>query len=117
MAASPLCNGRVFTRNLEDLYRQIWKHWCAPESDAAPGRPIDLQPLYEQALAQHRAGDLTGAERLYQEILAADADHAGALHLLGVIALQTGRHDEAARLIERAIEKDGTVAVYHCNFG
>jgi len=33
MAASSLCNGAEFTRNVELAYRQIWKKWCA----ATPG--------------------------------------------------------------------------------
>jgi predicted O-linked N-acetylglucosamine transferase (SPINDLY family) len=29
MRASPLCNGREFTRGLEDAYRKMWQTWCA----------------------------------------------------------------------------------------
>jgi predicted O-linked N-acetylglucosamine transferase (SPINDLY family) len=29
MAASPLCDGSRFTRNLEDAYRYMWRSWCA----------------------------------------------------------------------------------------
>jgi len=29
MAASPLCQAKAFTRNLEDAYRRMWKAWCA----------------------------------------------------------------------------------------
>lgn len=28
MAASPLCNRKLFTENLEKLYRNMWKKWC-----------------------------------------------------------------------------------------
>jgi predicted O-linked N-acetylglucosamine transferase (SPINDLY family) len=28
MAASPLCDGATFTRNLEDAYRAMWRTWC-----------------------------------------------------------------------------------------
>lgn len=28
MAASPLCDGYVFTRNLEAAYRTMWENWC-----------------------------------------------------------------------------------------
>ncbi len=28
MASSPLCNGPRFTREAEDAYRAMWRHWC-----------------------------------------------------------------------------------------
>jgi predicted O-linked N-acetylglucosamine transferase (SPINDLY family) len=29
MSASPLCDGRTFTRTLEETYRALWRRWCA----------------------------------------------------------------------------------------
>ncbi|HEY0834275.1 MAG TPA: hypothetical protein VGE72_10250, partial [Azospirillum sp.] len=29
MAASPLCDGERFARNLETVYREMWRRWCA----------------------------------------------------------------------------------------
>ena len=29
MAASPLCDCRRFTRNLEEAYRAMWREWCS----------------------------------------------------------------------------------------
>jgi predicted O-linked N-acetylglucosamine transferase (SPINDLY family) len=29
MAASPLCDFRSFTRNLEAAYRRMWRDWCS----------------------------------------------------------------------------------------
>ena len=43
--------------------------------------------------------------------------HADSLHLLGVLALQVGRHDLAADLIGQAIGIDATIALYHTNLG
>ena len=28
LSASPLCNAPAFTRNLESLYRAMWRDWC-----------------------------------------------------------------------------------------
>ena len=28
MAASPLCDGKGFTRTLEQAYREMWRKWC-----------------------------------------------------------------------------------------
>jgi len=29
VAKSPLCNGELYTRNLEAIYRRMWRDWCA----------------------------------------------------------------------------------------
>jgi len=34
MAASPLCDGKAFTRQLEEAYREMWKRWCANATSA-----------------------------------------------------------------------------------
>jgi tetratricopeptide (TPR) repeat protein len=57
-----------------------------------------------QALKQHQAGDLSGAERWYRRALAADPQHANSLHLLGVIAAQSSRPAYAAELIGKAVK-------------
>ena len=44
-------------------------------------------------------------------------DNPDALHLLGLLASQTGRHEEAARLLERAVELNPSQAIYHGNLG
>ena len=55
------------------------------------------------ALQHHQAGRLQPAEQLYRQILAQQPQHAEALHLLGVIANQTGHSGEAVNLIGQAI--------------
>ncbi|MBL6927968.1 MAG: tetratricopeptide repeat protein [Rhodospirillales bacterium] len=70
-----------------------------------------------RAIRAHQAGDLAAAMRIYDEILRNDPDHADALHLSGLISFQTGRMDEAAGLIEKAVGIDGTQATYHANLG
>nr|MBI3614208.1 glycosyltransferase family protein [Nitrospirota bacterium] len=69
------------------------------------------------ALRHHTAGNLAEAEQIYRGILASDPRHADALHLLGVIAHQTGRDDLAAELIAQAIALNPSVAEYHNNLG
>jgi tetratricopeptide (TPR) repeat protein len=62
-----------------------------------------LARSFEQAVSLHGLGRLDEAERLYQEILECDPDHADALHNLGVICLQRGKFDETVRLTRRAL--------------
>jgi len=73
--------------------------------------------LFSAGLAHHQAGRLAQAETLYRETLALQPDHADALHLLGVLASQIGRHDIAVDLIDRAIARDPTGPRYHSNRG
>jgi tetratricopeptide (TPR) repeat protein len=67
------------------------------------------------AFGHHQSGDLAQAGRLYQGILARSPDHADALNLLGVVALQQGNARRAAELIGRAIALRPTVAAFHAN--
>ena len=62
----------------------------------------DADPL-AAARAAHRAGRLAEAEAGYRRLLAAEPDHADALHLLGVVRHQRGADEEAVALIGRAI--------------
>ena len=69
------------------------------------------------AIQHHQTGQLDVAEQIYQQILAAEPNHADALHLLGVIASQVGRHEIAVEYISRAIEMNGTESAFHSNLG
>ena len=67
------------------------------------------------AIQHHNAGRLQAAEQTYRQILAVEPDHAEALHLLGVIAYQLGKHQVAIECIGRAIGLKGTNAAFHSN--
>lgn len=73
--------------------------------------------MFTKALRHHQAGELAEADRLYRKLLAAEPQHAHALHLRGVLAQQAGRHDDAVKLIGRAIALDPRVADFHYNLG
>lgn len=70
-----------------------------------PPSPETLSPdqACAEAMLDHRMGRLTEAEAQYRAILAKAPDHADTLHLLGVVAAQTGRYDQAEELIRRAV--------------
>lgn len=84
-------------------------------------RPVAPGPGPDAALAQalrlHQAGRLVEAEGLYRQILDADPEHPGALHLLGVLAHQTGHHAAAAELIGHAVARAPRDAEAHVNLG
>lgn len=77
--------------------------------------PAKLNQPLEQALEHHRSGRLDQAELLYRRILDEVPDHSDALHLLGVVAHQRGRHRRAIELIGKAVSLDPRQAAYHGN--
>jgi tetratricopeptide (TPR) repeat protein len=64
--------------------------------------PID-QAL-QKAIACHREGLLSEAERLYREILHAQSSHSDANHNLGILAVQTGRAESGLTHLKVALE-------------
>jgi protein O-GlcNAc transferase len=58
---------------------------------------------FHQGLACHQQGRLPEAERLYNAALRSEPDHFEAMHMLGVIALQTGNFERGVEIIRKAI--------------
>ena len=69
------------------------------------------------ALQHQQAGQFARAEELLREILRLDPNHADALHLLGLLALDTQRLDLALDSITRATELKPEHAAYHLDLG
>jgi predicted O-linked N-acetylglucosamine transferase (SPINDLY family) len=79
--------------------------------------PVNLDQVFAEALHHHHAGRLADAEQGYRRILETSPDHADSLHLLGVIALQTGRPEPALNLVQRAVDLVPGGAIYRSNLG
>jgi tetratricopeptide (TPR) repeat protein/SAM-dependent methyltransferase len=80
---------------------------------SAPGSGSWLDQLLATAQRHVAAGQFALAEAVYRDALAADPRHIAALHGLSHIAYQTGRHQAALDLLERAIAVDGRIAELH----
>src|SRR3954465_12262670 len=78
----------------------------------------DLSHRFRTAVDDHRAGNLDAAAAAYSHILADAPNHAGALHLLGVVSGQKGDHWTALHLIQQALrfEPDSPEAHYNLGF-
>ncbi len=76
---------------------------------------LAIQQALEAAVRLHRTGQLHAAEAAYREILTRAPDDPDALHLLGVVAAQTGRHEEAVELIRRALNAKPDNAEFRAN--
>ncbi len=62
-----------------------------------------LAEVLTLAVQFHQKGNLGQAEPLYRQILQADPSHPEALHMLGMLAQQTGHPDAAIALVRRAL--------------
>ncbi len=65
----------------------------------------------------HHAGEVAKAESLYRQVLQVQPNNADALHLLGLLAYQTKRHEEAEALINQAIAINPVAAIFYNNLG
>jgi tetratricopeptide (TPR) repeat protein len=72
---------------------------------------------YAEALQHFQCGRLPEAEAACRAIVDHSPANVQALHLLGVLAHQTGRNDEAALRLGEAVRLDSSNAEYHYNLG
>lgn len=94
--------------------RRIKEAEAKRRGDVTPPTAQSRKRLNE-AVMHHQAGRLQEAEIIYKELLDENSRDPDALHLSGVIALQTARPGEALDLIGRAIGENSTSALYHRN--
>jgi protein O-GlcNAc transferase len=83
---------------------------------AVPFTRTDSVQAFELAVSLHDQGRLLEAERLYAVVLKAKKRHFDALLRLGMIRLQQGRFEEAARLLRRSLKIDTNSADAHHSF-
>ncbi len=76
---------------------------------------MDADSVIDEAGRRLRAGDLAGAEQACGSVLAAEPEHADALHVLGQIAFAGGHYGEAVDLIRRACNAGAEVPVFMIN--
>lgn len=89
------------------------------QSAQSPSRSqqLTIQQNLDLAVKLHSARRLPEAEALYKQILQQNPHHHDALHLLGLIAQQSGKSDRAVELISQALNIKPDFAVAHCNLG
>lgn len=77
---------------------------------------VTIPQALQIALEHHQLGRLAQAEAIYQQILQIEPGNPDALHLLGLIAYQTGHIEAAEELIGKAISVQPSASMY-CNLG
>lgn len=79
--------------------------------------PSNPKPDIRQAAAHHQRGQLVEAEAIYKEILKSDPKNFDATHMLGVICVQRGEPELAAKQISAAVAINPAKAAAHSNLG
>jgi len=96
-----------------------YKHCCmaaaSADERAARSETMSVRQTLGAALAHHQAGRLREADALYRQVLQLQPSNPDALHLLGMIACQTGEHETAVALINRAISASPSNPAFHSN--
>src|SRR5262249_14836534 len=88
---------------------------CRGSSPSTTSGTTRMRDDLNTALDFHQRGLLEEAARVYQTLLAENSNHADALHLLGVVALQCGHPAMAVEHIGRAVALNPGVAAYPAN--
>jgi protein O-GlcNAc transferase len=78
---------------------------------------MTIPELVALGLQYHQAGDLGQADQIYRQILEVDPNALDAIHLRGVVALQTGKYEIAAAYLRRALELNPDWAEAQSNLG
>ena len=92
-------------------------HRVASGAPVGPGSASPHTAKLERALWLHQQGRLAEAERIYREILQREPSNVPALHLFGVVAMQTGRPERAIKPIGKAIALHPDNAEAHNDLG
>jgi tetratricopeptide (TPR) repeat protein len=73
--------------------------------------------MFAQAMRHHELGELLAAEASCRAVLGRDSTHVGCLHLLGTLAQQTGRFEEAASCFRTLAKSRPEIALAHHGLG
>ncbi|HVT90506.1 MAG TPA: tetratricopeptide repeat protein [Tepidisphaeraceae bacterium] len=111
MLKSPLMNAKQLAGDIELAYRAMWRTWCN-SAEPQPSRAFALRKndfLNEMAnFASELADDLRHpeAKMLCEQVLSNDPQHAKAISVIGYLALQQDKVQEAIELLDRALALD-----------
>ncbi len=88
-----------------------------PSAAAVAQKMSAITNALAAAGAHHAQGQLHLAEDFYLKALALDPNNADVMHMLGLVAFQTGRGPEGIRLMKRAARKSPRNAAIFVNLG
>ncbi|MDD2914129.1 MAG: tetratricopeptide repeat protein [Gallionella sp.] len=77
-----------------------------------PGKEMELNETFKQAVAHHQVGRFAEAEELYRRVLQVDRRHLDANHNLGLMAMQLGQAQKGLPYLQTAWEAEPSVDQY-----
>ena len=86
-------------------------------TQASSQKAASIAQALQMGRSYHNRGQLALAENCYRHVLTLDINNVDALHMLGVVALQSGAFDESIRLLKRAARKDPRDSTILVNLG
>ena len=78
---------------------------------------MTITDLLKAGLECYRQGNLDGAEKKFRQVILGDSRNIHGLNLLGMICVNTGRHEEAVKLISEALKINPADAQAQGNLG
>ena len=120
--ASPICDGALFTRNLERAYREMWQEWCSKQKKLSFSRPhnaISAGEYYNAGINRMDEKDYFSAIFLFKLAIRKMPDFAEAHNNLGLSLAALGKdfHLQALKSLRSAIRINPAFGEAHNNLG
>ena len=78
---------------------------------------MTIADLLKAGLECYQQGNLEAAEKNFRQVVLSDSSNIHGLNLLGMVCVNTGRHEEAVNLISQALEINPADAQAQGNLG
>ena len=122
LAVSPLCDGLLFTRNLESAYREIWQEWRRKQKKSTLLRPhsaISAGEYYNAGINHMDEKDHVSAVSLFKLAIRKKPDFVEAHNNLGLSLALLGEdfQQQALTSLRRAIRINPAFGEAHNNLG
>jgi len=129
LRASDLCSAAGFAGDMELVFRTLWLRWCEQEAlnrnhanfhgsrSYRPQATATRQAEYSRGVELLAAGDLPGAEKVFERLIGRDPRHINAHYNLGVIRQRGGRLAEAVAAYQSVLRLDLRNADAYYNLG
>jgi len=122
LSSSPICDGALFTRNLERAYRTMWQEWCDKQKKTVflnPHRAISAGEYYNAGINRMDEKDHFSAISLFKLAIRKTPDFAEAYNNLGLSLAALGKdfHSHGLKSLKRAIRINPAFGEAHNNLG